>query len=96
MSWRTESFADPDLARLMNRVFINIKVDREERPDIDQLYMTVCQMMTGSGGWPLTIILMPDKRPVYAATYLPKRSMAGQNRHVRTLPENGGTLAGAA
>lgn len=73
-----ESFADPGLAHLMNRVFVNIKVDREERPDIDQLYMAVCQMMTGSGGWPLTVILMPDKRPVYAATYLPKHSMAGR------------------
>lgn len=73
-----ESFADPDLAGLMNRVFINIKVDREERPDIDQLYMAVCHMMTGSGGWPLTIILMPDKRPLFATTYLPKRSMAGR------------------
>jgi uncharacterized protein len=73
-----ESFEDDEVARLMNDAFINIKVDREERPDIDNTYMTVCQMLTGQGGWPLTIIMTPDKEPFFAATYLPKRSM--QNR----------------
>ena len=58
-----ESFEDPDVARLMNDVFVSIKVDREERPDIDHIYMTIAQMMTGSGGWPLTIIMTPDKKP---------------------------------
>jgi len=67
-----ESFEDPEIARLMNETFINIKVDREERPDIDNTYMTICQMMTGQGGWPLTIIMTPDKLPFYAATYIPK------------------------
>jgi uncharacterized protein YyaL (SSP411 family) len=56
-----ESFADEEIARLMNGTFISIKVDREERPDIDAHYMAVCQLLTGGGGWPLTIILTPDK-----------------------------------
>jgi len=73
-----ESFENPLVAALMNEAFINIKVDREERPDIDQVYMTVCQMMTGGGGWPLTIIMSPDKQPFYAATYLPRESQHGR------------------
>jgi uncharacterized protein YyaL (SSP411 family) len=73
-----ESFEDETVARLMNETFINIKVDREERPDIDQVYMSVCQMLTGSGGWPLTIIMTPDKEPFYAASYRPKESRYGR------------------
>jgi uncharacterized protein YyaL (SSP411 family) len=73
-----ESFEDPVVAALMNEAFINIKVDREERPDIDQVYMTVCQMLTGSGGWPLTIIMTPDKVPFFAGTYLPRQSRMGR------------------
>ncbi len=73
-----ESFEDPEVARLMNEVFISIKVDREERPDIDNVYMTVCHMMTGSGGWPLTIIMTPGKIPFFAGTYLPKHGRFGQ------------------
>jgi uncharacterized protein YyaL (SSP411 family) len=73
-----ESFENPLVAALMNEAFINIKVDREERPDIDQVYMTVCQMMTGGGGWPLTIIMSPDKQPFYAATYIPRESQHGR------------------
>lgn len=69
-----ESFEDKEVADWMNRVFINIKVDREERPDIDHTYMTICQMLTGQGGWPLTIVMTPDKKPFFAATYLPKQS----------------------
>jgi uncharacterized protein len=69
-----ESFEDNEVAGLMNQSFVNIKVDREERPDIDNTYMTVCQMLTGSGGWPLTIIMTPDKEPFYAATYIPRQS----------------------
>ncbi|MFX1586808.1 MAG: thioredoxin domain-containing protein, partial [Promethearchaeota archaeon] len=64
--------------QLMNDTFISIKVDREERPDIDKIYMTVCQMMTGSGGWPLTILLTPDKKPFFAGTYFPKESKFGR------------------
>lgn len=73
-----ESFVDREVAEHLNRVFVNIKVDREERPDIDSLYMTVCQMMTGSGGWPLTIIMTPEKKPFFAATYLPKETSWGR------------------
>lgn len=69
-----ESFEDPQLAALLNEVFIPIKVDREERPDIDQIYMSVCQALTGAGGWPLTIILTPEKAPFFAGTYFPKES----------------------
>ena len=69
-----ECFTDSTVAQLMNEAFINIKVDREERPDIDGVYMTVSQMLTGGGGWPLTIIMTPDKKPFYAATYIPKES----------------------
>ncbi len=53
----------------MNEVFVSIKVDREKRPDIDKIYMTVCQMMIGSGGWPITIIMTSDKKPFFAGTY---------------------------
>jgi len=73
-----ESFEDDQVAKLMNDVFISIKVDREERPDIDKIYMTVCQMMTGSGGWPLTILMTPDKKPFFAGTYFPKTSRFGR------------------
>ncbi|HEU4929061.1 MAG TPA: thioredoxin domain-containing protein [Candidatus Krumholzibacteria bacterium] len=70
-----ESFEDAEVAALMNRAFVCVKVDREERPDVDHIYMTVCQMMTGGGGWPLTLLLTPDRRPFFAATYIPKPSM---------------------
>jgi len=81
-----ESFEDPAVARLLNDAFICIKVDREERPDIDKLYMTVCQMLTGSGGWPLTIIMTPDKKPFFAATYIPKESRFGRSGMTSLLP----------
>jgi uncharacterized protein YyaL (SSP411 family) len=67
-----ESFEDPEVAGLINRDFIAVKVDREERPDIDSTYMQACQMMTGQGGWPLTIVMTPEKKPFFAATYIPK------------------------
>jgi len=73
-----ECFEDEEIADDMNRAFISIKVDREERPDIDSTYMTVCQMMTGSGGWPLSIIMTPEKKPFFAATYIPKESSFGR------------------
>lgn len=81
-----ESFEDNEVARLMNETFINIKVDREERPDIDNTYMTVCQMVTGQGGWPLTLILTPEKLPFYAATYLPKHSFGGRMGMLDFIP----------
>ena len=68
-----ESFEDEEVADRLNDTFVPIKVDREERPDVDTIYMNVCQMMRGQGGWPLTILLTPDRKPFYAATYLPKR-----------------------
>jgi uncharacterized protein YyaL (SSP411 family) len=72
-----ESFEDQKIAGILNESYVSIKVDREERPDIDSTYMDVCQMMTGSGGWPLTIIMRPDKKPFFAATYLPKEDRFG-------------------
>jgi len=67
-----ESFEDEAVAEVMNRYFINIKIDREERPDIDQIYMTAVQLMTGSGGWPLNCIALPDGKPVWGGTYFKK------------------------
>jgi len=73
-----ESFEDEEVAKAMNDAWVSIKVDREERPDIDHLYMTVCQAMTGSGGWPLNILMTPDRKPFFAATYIPKDSRHGR------------------
>lgn len=72
-----ESFEDEEVAELLNKYFVSIKVDREERPDIDHIYMTACQAMTGHGGWPLTIIMTPDKKPFFAGTYFPKKDRYG-------------------
>ncbi len=72
-----ESFENEYVAREMNDLFVSIKVDREERPDIDNAYMTVSQMMTGTGGWPLNVIMTPDKVPVFALTYIPRESRRG-------------------
>jgi len=69
-----ESFEDTEIAKLMNDAFVSIKVDREERPDIDGIYMSVCQMITGGGGWPLTIVMTPDKKPFFTGTYFPKHN----------------------
>lgn len=73
-----ESFEDEEVAQLLNKHFVSIKVDREERPDIDIIYMNACQAMTGQGGWPLTIIMSPDKKPFFAGTYFPKESRWGR------------------
>lgn len=72
-----ESFEDPEVAEILADGFVAVKVDREERPDIDSVYMSVCQAMTGSGGWPLTIIMTPDKKPFFAGTYFPKHNRFG-------------------
>ena len=82
-----ESFDDPEVARLMNDAFVSIKVDREERPDIDSIYMTVCQMLTGSGGWPLTILMTPDKKPFFAGTYFPKENRFGRIGMMELVPQ---------
>jgi uncharacterized protein YyaL (SSP411 family) len=80
-----DSFEDPEVAEALNSHFISIKVDREERPDIDQIYMTVCQMLTGSGGWPLSIFMTPDKKPFFAATYIPRQPAGGRAGILDTL-----------
>jgi len=82
-----ESFEDPEVARLMNDAFISVKVDREERPDLDHIYMMVCQMMTRSGGWPLTIVMTPDKRPFFAGTYIPKETRFGRVGMTELIPK---------
>jgi uncharacterized protein YyaL (SSP411 family) len=69
-----ESFENPAIAQLLNDRFVSIKVDREERPDVDEIYMTAVQMITGSGGWPLSLFLLPDGRPFYGGTYFPPTS----------------------
>ena len=81
-----ESFEDNDVAVLLNKNFICIKVDREERPDIDSIYMSVSQMMTGQGGWPLTVIMTPEKKPFFAGTYIPKEGRLGMSGLLDLLP----------
>ena len=81
-----ESFENEEVAALMNDAFVSIKVDREERPDIDGIYMNVCQMLTGSGGWPLTIIMTPDKKPFFAGTYFPGESRYGRTGMEELVP----------
>ena len=80
-----ESFEDEKTAEVLNKDFVAIKVDREERPDLDTIYMAFCQAMTGSGGWPLNLFLTPKKVPFYAGTYFPKKSMYGQPAFVDLL-----------
>jgi uncharacterized protein YyaL (SSP411 family) len=80
-----ESFENPAIAKLMNDHFINIKVDREERPDLDQVYMSAVQIMTGSGGWPLTVFLRPNGEPFYGGTYFPPDDRYGRPGFSRLL-----------
>ena len=82
-----ESFEDDVIADLMNDVFVSIKVDREERPDIDNIYMTVCQIMNRSGGWPLSIIMTPEKKPFFAGTYIPKDTRFGRMGLIDLIPK---------
>ncbi len=85
-----ESFEDEEVAALVNCYFVAIKVDREERPDIDHLYMEFCQALTGSGGWPLTIMMLPDtKQPFFAGTYYPKTSRYGRPGLIEILTQVG-------
>ncbi len=69
-----ESFVDPEIAKLMNEKFVCVKVDREERPDVDQIYMTAVQMINGNGGWPMSVFMLPDTRPFWGGTYFPART----------------------
>lgn len=82
-----ESFEDEEVAALMNDAFVSIKVDREERPDLDNVYMTVCHLMTGQGGWPLTVLLTPDRKPFFAGTYFPKDSRYGRPGMLDLVPQ---------
>jgi uncharacterized protein YyaL (SSP411 family) len=80
-----ESFEDPEIAKLMNELFVSIKVDREERPDVDQIYMQAVQAMTGHGGWPMTVFLTPDGVPFYGGTYFPPEDRHGLPSFPRLL-----------
>jgi uncharacterized protein len=80
-----ESFENPSIADIMNRNFVNIKVDREERPDLDQIYMTAVQIMTGSGGWPMTVFLLPSGEPIFGGTYFPPDDRYGRPGFRRLL-----------
>ncbi|NQT92017.1 MAG: thioredoxin domain-containing protein, partial [Lentisphaerae bacterium] len=80
-----ESFENPEIAEVLNREFVSIKVDREERPDIDAVYMDAVQMMTGSGGWPLSVFLAPDQRPFFGGTYFPPEDRYGRPGFLRVL-----------
>jgi len=84
-----ESFEDSTTAALMNEYFINIKVDREERPDIDNIYMAVCQRITGSGGWPLSIMMTPEKKPFFAGTYFPRERRFNRIGMLELIPQIG-------
>lgn len=80
-----ESFENPRIAEILNQYFISIKVDREERPDLDQIYMQAVQMLTGSGGWPMSLFLMPDGRPFFGGTYWPPEDRWGRPGFARVL-----------
>ena len=82
-----ESFADPDTARLLNEHFVSIKVDREERPDVDRVYMTFVQATTGGGGWPMSVWLTPDLKPFFGGTYFPPEDRWGHPAFKRVLRE---------
>src|SRR5690349_21971061 len=71
-----ESFEDPEVARLLNETVVSIKVDREERPDVDAVYMTATQAMTGQGGWPMTVFATPEGEPFFCGTYFPRAAFA--------------------
>src|SRR5260370_38200173 len=90
-----ESFENEEIAGLMNQHFVSIKVDREERPDIDNIYMQAVQAMTHSGGWPMTVFLTPDVRPFYGGTYCPRLDRRHGGRAMTGLPRALTSMAGA-
>jgi uncharacterized protein YyaL (SSP411 family) len=79
-----ESFEHEPTATIMNDLFVNIKVDREERPDVDDIYMQAVQALTGGGGWPMTVFMLPDGRPFYGGTYFPREPSYGHHQQCRT------------
>ena len=81
-----ESFENEEVAELLNKYFISIKVDREEMPEVDHLYMSVCQAITGRGGWPLTIAMTPKKEPFFAGTYFPKNQIGQRPGMLQIIP----------
>ena len=83
-----ETFSNNEVAEVMNSDFISIKVDREERPDIDELYMKSLVLMTGSGGWPMNIIALPDGSPIWGGTYLPKTNWMSVLKQINDLYKN--------
>jgi len=85
-----ESFEDEEIARVLNEHFVSIKVDREERPDVDAVYMNAVQLMTGGGGWPLSVFLTPDLKPFFGGTYFPPRDIEGYPGFPRVLEEVAG------
>lgn len=90
-----ESFEDPQVAAVLNRYFVAVKVDREERPDVDAVYIRVCQALTGGAGWPLTIIMTPEQQPFFAGTYLPKNSVGGRIGLLQLLHAVAGKWSGS-
>ncbi|MDH5423228.1 MAG: thioredoxin domain-containing protein, partial [Acidimicrobiia bacterium] len=80
-----ESFEDPETAEIMNELFVNVKVDREERPDVDAIYMNAVQALTGRGGWPMTVWMTPDAKPFYAGTYFPNDDRHGMASFKRVM-----------
>ena len=82
-----ESFEDEEVASIMNAHFVNIKVDREERPDIDQIYMDAVQLMTGAGGWPMNVIALPDGKPFWGGTYFRKNDWISYLKQIARLYE---------
>ena len=90
-----ESFEDENVAAFLNRHFVSIKVDREERPDVDKIYMTFVQATTGSGGWPLNVFLTPDLKPFFGGTYFPPDNCFGRPGLRQLLSANRRALAGA-
>lgn len=82
-----ESFEDDEIALILNKSYVPIKVDREERPDIDSLYMKFCIAMSGSGGWPMTIVVPPEGKPFFADTYIPKDENYGMRGLIQILNE---------
>ena len=87
-----ESFEDPETAAEMNRLFVNVKVDREERPDVDSIYMEAVQAMSGHGGWPMTVWLTPEGEPFFAGTYFPKADRPGLPSFRRVMASGLGRL----
>ena len=83
-----ESFESEAIAAVMNKHFVNIKVDREERPDIDGIYMSAVQALTGQGGWPMTLFLTPDRKPFFAGTYFPPDDAHGRPGFPRLLEDH--------